>query len=768
MVERVGLINSNQTTLNNDFDFSAFEGWLTGFTSWVMFSDTTVRWEFGLSWSTSPTVTSGQAIIYVTRATSTPIANQKIPLRYQMDSSKQFLNATSGSKIYIEVTQTLIDNPTLIQDVYPATDYAMGKNIATMNMASLYPSTNTYLKLWEYNDTSWVDVRVMPKLKANRMDFIDADWNFSTEWSITAQDIVALWNTSTNGTSSATNFVSPKWNLQWQIDTLWWLSFPMALYDSTYMAGEAITAWQCVFVESWPTAAQATTKQNIGDVVWNTRVSFPIIWTWVAGNTFKVNICKTGTGHNSNQNLNFRIETDNAGSPSWTLADANATATIAPASLTTSLADTTLTLTGAFTPVLWTKYHIVARQGSSLNYADTIVNATNYYNIWYSLNDTSTRNWWQYNGTSWVSTYSPVTDVATNNPTVQYWGPATYKGMKFTATKDIYLISFLRSTWNTMSARVIDSIWTVLTSSFTISWDTYTLNSPIFFAKWTTFKIELNDAVYGWFYVNTSFPQAKTNITIVSGSDNNSDNTGEYWNITNVITKEVDKKWIYLSSTMAQDQLLSLTDADFAYKLPNLPRISTWNYAIWTYPKCVFAWNTTLLTVSKDTVYYLSWAPWAISTSPWTNSRAIAIGIATNVANLDPFPVWTIWYTGTLPITGIIMASLPTARTATGTYTKVKSATITRSWIYTISYQIWLSYPQNIYVKPYRNWVAYWTEQYYVYTWAGIYWTPESLYYSAWDTLEVWIKGSWSGTCTISNVLVHYQLSNIVAAASTD
>ena len=85
-----------------------------------------------------------------------------------------------------------------------------------------------------------------------------------------------------------------------------------------------------MFIENAPTTAQATSAQNIGDVLANTRVSFPVFGSGVAGTTVALNLAKTGS---PSVNLNVRIETDNAGSPSGTLVNANATGTIAAASL---------------------------------------------------------------------------------------------------------------------------------------------------------------------------------------------------------------------------------------------------------------------------------------------------------------------------------------------------------------------------------------------------------------------------------------------------
>lgn len=78
--------------------------------------------------------------------------------------------------------------------------------------------------------------------------------------------------------------------------------------------------------------------------------------------TFKLALRKAGT---PTQNLNFRIETDNgSGLPTGTLFNANGTATIAQASLTTSFADTTLTLSGSITIPAGQLCHIVLYQGT--------------------------------------------------------------------------------------------------------------------------------------------------------------------------------------------------------------------------------------------------------------------------------------------------------------------------------------------------------------------------------------------------------------------
>ena len=68
--------------------------------------------------------------------------------------------------------------------------------------------------------------------------------------------------------------------------------------------------------------------------------------------------------------ITIRIETDTSWNPSGTLANANSTATITGVSLTTTLADTTVTFAGAFTLTDWVLYHIVLSRITSVDVAN--------------------------------------------------------------------------------------------------------------------------------------------------------------------------------------------------------------------------------------------------------------------------------------------------------------------------------------------------------------------------------------------------------------
>ena len=170
------------------------------------------------------------------------------------------------------------------------------------------------------------------------------------------------------------------------------------LTNDDFTNWEDIAAWEAVFIESWETFANATSVQNVWDVTNNTRVTIKQFWTWVAWTTLKLSLKKFVSPW---VDLSVRIETDNAWEPSGTLIDANATSTVTAASLSTSLADTTVTLAWSVTVTKWDVVWIV------LNQVGDVVNWTNYYGVGYSTRHTTTRLWETYN---WAARSS-----ATNN-----------------------------------------------------------------------------------------------------------------------------------------------------------------------------------------------------------------------------------------------------------------------------------------------------------------------------------------------------------------
>lgn len=419
------------------------------------------------------------------------------------------------------------------------------------------------------------------------------------------------------------------------------------IVDTTYPAWETLSAGNVVFIENAPTTAQATSAQNIGDVTANTRVSFPVFGSGVAASTLALNLAKTGS---PSVNLWVRIETDNAGSPSGTLVNANASGTVTAASLTTSLADTTVTLAGSITIPAGQKCHIVTYQGT---YWSETVNASNYYKIGYYTNDTSTRNIKRYNWSIWTDgTASSVSDSAnfTNNDGSTWTAPYWYR---IYAKIGSYLISVTKSSACTATRALLkNDAWTTL-STATFSWNTATFADPSYMSTSTYYRIEVDSsgASYSWrTQYSGGLPVNATNVNFTSGSQNGSWTTDlAKYNIESVVTiSENYKAFPYTSSSLFQPRVLSKTDADYSYKIDwhgiTQEAVTAWDLTSSKFPKIAIEWvdsNQTSLTPPSPskTTYYLSNTPWAISASAGTNSKKIGAAISETKIQLYPIPL---------------------------------------------------------------------------------------------------------------------------------
>lgn len=103
----------------------------------------------------------------------------------------------------------------------------------------------------------------------------------------------------------------------------------------------------------------------VGDSSNNTKVSLaPIFANGTAITTLKLSLKKTGTPVD---NFQVRLETDDGtGKPTGTLVHANASASIAGGSVTTSYVDTTFTFT-SFTPSINTRMHLVVQRSGAVS-----------------------------------------------------------------------------------------------------------------------------------------------------------------------------------------------------------------------------------------------------------------------------------------------------------------------------------------------------------------------------------------------------------------
>jgi hypothetical protein len=157
---------------------------------------------------------------------------------------------------------------------------------------------------------------------------------------------------------------------------------------------EDLTQTKAGVLYSIPPTNVSQVAVNIGDVSERTRVSFEIFGNGVSGNEITLYLAEQAT---PGADLVVQIETESNGRPSGTLADPNATLSIAPGALTNSLALTTESFAGSFTLTDNVKYHVVLKQAS-----DT-VHGTNYYQVG-GINTSSTLITMEaanYSGTVW-------------------------------------------------------------------------------------------------------------------------------------------------------------------------------------------------------------------------------------------------------------------------------------------------------------------------------------------------------------------------------
>lgn len=444
-------------------------------------------------------------------------------------------------------------------------------------------------------------------------------WNVATFW-----DVVLLkWIVYRILADS--NWSSYTWRRKVTADVVYPILWTNIEYISWYNAWTVTNQiWNIATITS-DNIKDITTVQNIWDAVANTRVSRVVYGSWVAWNTLKLALRKFTSPW---VNLGVRIETDNAWVPSGTLAHANATATVTAASLTTSLVDTTVTLAGSITLTEWTKYHIVLFAGT---YGAETINATNYFGVGYSTNNTTTRKTLEWDGTSRLQAYAATVTDADNLTFTSTNAAAAARWYRMQAREDLYLTTITKSaTSNATRVQIKSDAWANL-ATYSFSWNIATLTTPLLFTKDQYFRLECDNNSSSYTshrLLSATFPQNRTNVNYISGSEDWSSAGASgttAFNIDSVGTALLINIFTYASSTLFSSTVLSKTDAKYSYKLPtDVPRIATESKSTGENVIATTFWynsNQTGLTALTD--YYLADTPWAISATPWTNRYQI-------------------------------------------------------------------------------------------------------------------------------------------------
>jgi hypothetical protein len=411
-------------------------------------------------------------------------------------------------------------------------------------------------------------------------------------------------------TLSDTIILQRAWSIgESPLSSLQSLLSPSALVDQQYIAWEALAAGDSVFAEGYSTFASATNVLNISDVTANTRIFFPIFGNGVAMTTFKLALRKAGTPA---QNLNFRIETDNgSGLPTGTLFNANWTATIAQWSLTTSFADTTLTLAGSITIPNGQLCHIVMYQGT---YGSETINNTNYYQVGSSLVPTRTRSPWRYTWSAYIATWINETPTWTWDSA---GGSATFTDTTLGALKSFQITSLTKTTWYAWTTCTITQ-WTA-SQVATFSWDIATFSTPFTIYPWN-FTIRLS----AWGSISIRIRATQSVTTPLFTTNNNVNGIADF-------TAREIFSIPYVSTSGAHSIVVSDTSARLSTKIGSYPSFATWVIAKWATATRAILWEILISWIIDNTLYYISDVDWAISTAAGIVSSKVGKGFGSQL-----------------------------------------------------------------------------------------------------------------------------------------
>ena len=151
------MIDSNKTQLNSDYDYSMLRKWALGNKGGLLKKSDFIFDKSKGELSAGSEI--AEAVILCKRPTSYPIQNQTFLAQFQFTGKLENLQTVEGTKIYIEIKENLIMDPTLIADQPGSTNFAKGFDIGEIKATPERPSHENYLKLYEISNGEVVDHR---------------------------------------------------------------------------------------------------------------------------------------------------------------------------------------------------------------------------------------------------------------------------------------------------------------------------------------------------------------------------------------------------------------------------------------------------------------------------------------------------------------------------------------------------------------------------------------------------------------------------------
>lgn len=156
-IRRTSMIDSNKTQLNSDYDYSMLRKWALGNKGGLLKKSDFIFDKSKGELSAGSEI--AEAVILCKRPTSYPIQNQTFLAQFQFTGKLENLQTVEGTKIYIEIKENLIMDPTLIADQPGSTNFAKGFDIGEIKATPEWPSHENFLKLYEISSGEVVDRR---------------------------------------------------------------------------------------------------------------------------------------------------------------------------------------------------------------------------------------------------------------------------------------------------------------------------------------------------------------------------------------------------------------------------------------------------------------------------------------------------------------------------------------------------------------------------------------------------------------------------------
>lgn len=340
------MIDSNKTQLNSDYDYSMLRKWALGNKGGLLKKSDFIFDKSKGELSAGSEI--AEAVILCKRPTSYPIQNQTFLAQFQFTWKLENLQTVEGTKIYIEIKESLIVDPTLIADQPGSTNFAKGFDIGEIKATPERPSHENFLKLYEISSGEVVDHRKEISLPA--LDSVAKRTTTLEEKVSQAEEKVGKLEEA-----GAPGYLSIKW-----------------------YSKEDIALWDMVVVDN-PNVGElsATIMLSVGDIEENQELHIQRIGSWQQLSSIKIPLQKIG---NPSDGLLIQVMKSKEVAISWKKHRMGTGVAIATATVRAGDIPSTMTVKDIIFPAvkleLGEKYSVVIKRSGN------VINNQNFYKIW--------------------------------------------------------------------------------------------------------------------------------------------------------------------------------------------------------------------------------------------------------------------------------------------------------------------------------------------------------------------------------------------------